>query len=138
MDRMGLKSAFRLTIVILISFILFSCASKTTSKSGNFSAQITDKPLTFCNPINVNVGSQRVGRMGEPVVVLYKDDYYLFTGSGYYYSDNMRDWTLVNAPNYPRGVPSAGSIAGRGVRCRLPPRLRGGGQTGRHDCGGLF
>ena len=106
MDRKTLKASIQLALVLLITCTLFSCTSKTTGKSGAFSVQITDKPLTFCNPINVVVGSQRVGRMGEPVVVLYKDDYYLFTGSGYYYSDNMRDWTFVNAPNFPRGVPS--------------------------------
>ena len=110
MNRKTLETSIQLAIVVLITCTLFSCMPGTSGSSGNsesFSVQITDKPLTFCNPINVNTGSQRAGRMGEPVVVLYKDDYYLFTGSGYYYSNNMRDWTFVNAPNYPRGVPSA-------------------------------
>jgi hypothetical protein len=93
----------------MITCTLSSCISHTSDKSKTFSVRIKDKPLTFCNPINVTVGSQRVGRMGEPVVVLHQDDYYLFTGGGYYYSNNMRDWTFVNAPNYPRGVPSAAS-----------------------------
>lgn len=68
--------------------------------------QITDKPLTYCNPINLSVGSERARRAGEPIVTLYKDDYYLFVtgGRGYWYSDNMRDWTYVSAPNFPGGV----------------------------------
>ena len=56
--------------------------------------------MTFCNPLTLSVGSERARRAGEPVVVLYKDDYYLFItgGRGYWYSGNMRDWTYVDAP----------------------------------------
>ena len=107
MNIMTLKTIILLAIVALISCTSFSCISGTSDKSGTFAVRITDKPLTFCNPLNVTVGSERVGRMGEPVIVLYQDDYYLFTGSsGYWYSYNMRDWAYVNAPSFPRGVPS--------------------------------
>jgi hypothetical protein len=64
--------------------------------------------MTFCNPFNLSVGSERARRAGEPVIVLYKNDYYLFItgGRGYWYSGNMRDWTYVNVPSFPGGCPS--------------------------------
>ncbi len=107
MNERTWKMAFRLTAVALMACTSFSCAAHTTNKAQTFSVRIADKPLTFCNPLNIVVGSERVRRMGEPVVVLYKDDYYLFAGgSGYWYSGNFRDWAYVNAPTFPRGIPS--------------------------------
>jgi xylan 1,4-beta-xylosidase len=123
MNRRTLKMAFRLTAVVLIACTSFSCASHTRNKSGTFSVRIADKPLTFCNPLNIVVGSERVRRMGEPVVVLYKDDYYLFAGgSGYWCSNNMRDWTYVNAPAFPRGVPSVATDGKTLYACAMNAR----------------
>lgn len=84
-----------------------SC-SKSPDKLVDFSVRIKDKPLTFCNPINISTGSERARRSGEPIVLIYKDDYYLFItgGGGYYYSANFRDWTYVVSRTFPRGVPS--------------------------------
>jgi xylan 1,4-beta-xylosidase len=102
-----LKTTILPTLVALMSCTLFTGAAGPQEKPSTFDVQIKDKPLTFCNPINVVTGSERVGRLGEPVVVLYKGDYYLFAGGiGYWYSSNMRDWVHVNAPAFPRGVPS--------------------------------
>ena len=65
-------------------------------------------PLTFCNPIDLVVGSERARRGGEPVVLIFEDEYYLFvTGSrGYWCSENFRDWTYIDAPTFPGGVVS--------------------------------
>ena len=95
MNKMTSKTAIRLAIVMLITCTSFSCASKNTEESGSFSVRITDKPMTFCNPLNVVVESERARRAGEPVVVLHQDDYFLFItgGRGYWFSDNLRDWT---------------------------------------------
>ena len=108
MNITTLKIIIRLTIVTLMACTLFSCSSNTSDKSETFSVRVIDKPLTFCNPLNVAVGSERARRAGEPVVVLHKDDYYLFItgGRGYWYSYNMRDWTYVDAPDFPGGCPS--------------------------------
>jgi hypothetical protein len=117
---MILKTLGRLVIVTLVSLSLFSCGSGNPEKSNetnkpavaekstDFTVRITDKPLTFCNPLNIAVGSERARRAGEPVVVLHKDDYYLFLtgGGGYWYSGNMRDWTYVDAKGLPWGCPS--------------------------------
>ncbi len=104
-----LKTVILLVIVIFItstSCNQVSDNSENSVQSEDFTVQITDKPLTFCNPLNVIVDSQRARRGGEPIVILYEDDYYLFvTGTrGYWYSNNMRDWTYVDAPNFPGGV----------------------------------
>jgi len=107
---MHLRSLTTITPLAVLSFLsctLVNAASGPPEKATAFEVQTKDKPLTYCNPLNVVAGSERIGRLGEPVVVLYKGDYYLFAGgNGYYYSSNMRDWTLVNAPGFPRGIPS--------------------------------
>ena len=65
--------------------------------------QIKDKPMTYCNPLTL----PGVLRAGEPIVLIYNEDYYLFiTGyRGYWVSPNMRDWSYIDAPNFPGGVP---------------------------------
>jgi hypothetical protein len=77
---------------IAIGCLLFSAASGAQEPAKSFEVQVKDKPLTFCNPLNINAGSERIGRLGEPVVVLFKGDYYLFAGgAGYYVSPNLRE-----------------------------------------------
>ena len=78
------------------------------------------------NPINLSVGSERARRAGEPVVVMYKGDYYLSItgGRGYWHSANFRDWTYVSAPDFPGGCPS---VAIRG------DTMYASGDKGLHD-----
>lgn len=66
------------------------------------------KLQTFCNPLNLNYrfsiekyDSHRTA--ADPLIVLYKDDYYLFASKsgGYWYSNDLRDWTFVE----PQGLP---------------------------------
>ncbi len=66
-------------------------------------AQPSGKPLTFCNPLSLDFGLEESRRVGEPVVVLYRNDYYLFIqgAEGYWYSGNLRDWTYVEPVNLP-------------------------------------
>ncbi len=63
---------------------------------------------TFCNPLDLLAGNERACRGGEPVVIIYQDDYYLFvTGRrGYWISPDFQKWQYVNAPNFPGGVVS--------------------------------
>jgi len=66
-------------------------------------------PRTFCNPLNLeyrfqlDTPSRR--EAADPLIVLYKNDYYLFASvsGGYWYSSNLRDWTFVaiQAPTLP-------------------------------------
>lgn len=74
--------------------------------SGGIFAQT--KPQTFCNPLNLNYSFTSVGgtnhrTAADPLITLYKNDYYLFASAsgGYWFSDDMRDWTFVE----PKGLP---------------------------------
>ena len=58
---------------------------------------------TFANPLDVVVGNEPAIRGGEPVVIIFEDNYFLFVSHrrGYWYSQDFRDWTYVDAPGYP-------------------------------------
>ena len=76
---------------------------------------------TFANPLDVVVGNERAIRGGEPVVLIYQDDYYLFVShrKGYWYSNDFQDWTYVDAPNYPAGVVSVVEMDGQLIGCSM-------------------
>ena len=76
---------------------------------------------TFCNPLDVVVGNERAVRGGEPVVLIFQDDYYLFVShrKGYWYSPDFQDWTYVDAPNYPGGVVSVVEMDGQLIGCSM-------------------
>jgi len=120
-----IKSLKTITHVAAIAMgcFLFSAAPGARAQTKSFEVQIKDKPLTFCNPLNINAGSERIGRLGEPVVVLFKGDYYLFAGgAGYYVSPNLRDWTLVTSPSFPRGIPSVATDGNTLYACAMNAR----------------
>jgi len=108
MYKMTQKTLLLLAVMMIAIASSCSRATDSTGKPENFTVTITDNPMTFCNPISISVGTERARRAGEPVVVLFKDDYYLFItgGRGYWYSGNFRDCTYVNAPDFPGGCPS--------------------------------
>ncbi|HVO72665.1 MAG TPA: family 43 glycosylhydrolase [Ignavibacteriaceae bacterium] len=64
-------------------------------------AQPAATPKTFCNPMNLNyrfmVDAVDAREAADPVMVLFKGDYYLFASrsGGYWTSPNLRDWTLI-------------------------------------------
>ena len=125
MNKMTLKAVILFAIVALVSWTLLSCVSEKSVPSEDFTVQITDKPLTFCNPLSIVVESERARRLGEPVIVLHQDYYYLFTGGGgYWCSDNMRDWTYISAPDFPWGCPAVISDG---------EKLIASGDKSRHD-----
>ncbi len=99
------------TLVALASFLASPQASaqkRKADKQPKAHQTLAEGPLTFCNPIDLIAGSERARRGGEPVVLIFEDEYYLFvTGSrGYWCSDNFRDWTYIDAPSFPGGVVS--------------------------------
>ncbi|MFN8208973.1 MAG: family 43 glycosylhydrolase [Bacteroidales bacterium] len=63
--------------------------------------QPVDGARTFCNPLNLNyrfmVDAVDAREAADPVIVLYKDDYYLFASrsGGYWTSPDLRSWTLI-------------------------------------------
>lgn len=60
-----------------------------------------ESPQTFCNPLNLNyrfmVDAIDAREAADPVIVLFKDDYYLFASrsGGYWTSPDLRNWTLI-------------------------------------------
>ncbi len=124
MIKFSLIPATLLTVLGFTGAVSCGRVSDNTANSvgqGDFTVQITDKPLTFTNPLNIVVGSERARRGGEPVVLIYNDEYYLFvTGSrGYWYSGNFRDWTYVDAPTFPGGVVSVIVKDGKMYACSM-------------------
>ena len=80
--------------------------------------------VTFCNPLDIFAGNERSGRGGEPVVVVYQDDYYLFISHrrGYWFSQDFQNWTYVDAPNFPGGVVSVVEMEGTLYACSMNNR----------------
>jgi len=76
---------------------------------------------TFANPLDVIIGNERAYRGGEPVVIIFEDDYYLFVShrKGYWYSPDFQNWTYVDAPNYPGGVVSVVEYKGQLIGCTM-------------------
>lgn len=75
---------------------------------------------TFCNPLNISnrftldKPSRRAA--ADPVIVLYKDIYYLFAtaSGGYWYSKDMLQWSFVTTEDLPfeKDAPAASVING--------------------------
>jgi xylan 1,4-beta-xylosidase len=83
-------------ITVVVSFILLS-----------FQASAQNKPLTYCNPINLDYGYTPIPNFSEqgkhratadPVIVNFKGDYYLFSTNqwGYWWSSDLSDWKFVS------------------------------------------
>ena len=82
--------------LLLVSFFLFSCAENK---------QVTEQQTTFCNPMNLDYGwgcfqkrEKNARTAADPVIVLFKDKYYLFTTmdiGGYRVSDDLITWKDV-------------------------------------------
>jgi xylan 1,4-beta-xylosidase len=90
------------TAVILFLFFL-------TTSNNVFSQNppLGGKGATYCNPINIDYGYTPIPNFSEwgrhratadPVIVLYKDDYYLFSTNqwGYWWSSDMLNWNFVS------------------------------------------
>ena len=97
-------------------FLLVSFALMALSISA-----LAQNKETFCNPLDLVVGQERSYRGGEPVVLVYDNDYFLFVShrKGYWYSPDFKDWTYVDAPNYPGGVVSVVEMDGTLYGCSM-------------------
>ena len=81
----------------LLSILILFCAVQYTNA----------QQKTFCNPINIDYGYTPIPNFSEqgrhratadPVIVLFKDNYYLFSTNqwGYWYSSDMLNWKFVS------------------------------------------
>lgn len=82
---------------ILLSYLLLLLCGNTFSQ----------KQKTYCNPINIDYGYTPIPNFSEwgrhratadPVITLYKGDYYLFSTNqwGYWWSSDMLNWNFVS------------------------------------------
>ena len=92
----------KLLLILLIIPLGISCQD-----SHQIEAKIAQFPKTFCNPVNLNYrfmkidGGQGIREAADPVVVSFKDNYYLFASksSGYWYSNDFSNWEHVFIPD---------------------------------------
>lgn len=84
--------------------ILLLCSCNTQEP---IQTKINEHPTTFCNPLNLNYrfmkidGGEGIREAADPVVIQFKDLYYLFASksSGYWYSSDFNSWTHVVIPD---------------------------------------
>lgn len=73
----------------------------------SLAAQQSKTERITTNPLNLSYRFQTEGvcrrEAADPVIVLFNDNYYLFAShsSGYWYSDNLKDWEYVKTRNLP-------------------------------------
>ena len=75
---------------------------------------------TFCNPLNISYRFQLTKpsrrTAADPVIVLYKDNYFLFAtaSGGYWYSNDLLQWTFITTKDLPfeKDAPSISVING--------------------------
>jgi xylan 1,4-beta-xylosidase len=75
---------------------------------------------TFCNPLNISYRFQLTKpsrrTAADPVIVLYKDNYYLFAtaSGGYWYSKDLLKWNFITTEDLPfeKDAPSVTVING--------------------------
>ena len=89
------------TVLLLLSFLSFS--QKVFSQN----PPLGGRGATYCNPINIDYGYTPIPNFSEwgrhratadPVIVLYKNDYYLFSTNqwGYWWSSDMLNWNFIS------------------------------------------
>lgn len=87
-----MKTALQLTMLMALALASLDAAADP---------QDDQALLTFCNPLNLEYrfapGKPSRRMAADPVIVLFKDSYYLFsTGSSeYWYSPDLVNWTLI-------------------------------------------
>ena len=91
--RSGILATLLSSVLLLLCFFI--------------SSHLLAQQKTYCNPINIDYGYTPIPNFSEwgrhratadPVIVLYKNDYYLFSTNqwGYWWSSDMLNWTFVS------------------------------------------
>ncbi|TAL46863.1 MAG: xylosidase [Chitinophagaceae bacterium] len=94
-------------VAIRSSALLLLCFFLQFHKVFSQNHPLGDRGTTYCNPININYGYSPIPNFSEwgrhratadPVIVLYKGDYYLFSTNqwGYWWSSDMLNWNFVS------------------------------------------
>ena len=122
-----MKTALHLLVLIAMTLTLVSQTAVADPKD-------SQALLTFCNPVNLEYrftpGKPSRRMAADPVIVLFKDRYFLFsTGSSeYWYSSDLVNWTLIpedisELPDHP----TAPAVTVVGNEVYFIPSSRGSG-----------
>jgi hypothetical protein len=93
--------------------LALACLLASASALGGQQSRTT----TFANPIDIDYRFMPSGvsrrEAADPLITLFGDDYFLFASKsgGYWYSPDMRDWTLVVREGYKGDPCEAGHVA---------------------------
>ncbi len=93
--------AIRSSALLLLSFFVVHYSATAQSSSS------VSKATTYCNPVNIDYGYTPIPNFSEwgrhratadPVIVTYKNDYYLFSTNqwGYWWSSDMLNWKFIS------------------------------------------
>jgi len=99
----NILATLRSAVVLLLSILFFTnvIGQKPSPVGGS------EQAATYCNPLNLDYGYTPIpnfanwGRhraTADPVIVNYKNDYYLFSTNqwGYWWSNNMLNWKFIS------------------------------------------
>jgi xylan 1,4-beta-xylosidase len=98
----SIKQSMKLPSLVLLLFCLLQI-----HKAFSQNPPLGGRGATYCNPINIDYGytpipnfseSGRHRATADPVIVLYKGDYYLFSTNqwGYWWSSDMLHWNFIS------------------------------------------
>jgi xylan 1,4-beta-xylosidase len=104
-----MKKAYKFTLPILLFLMIFNnniFAQKTTIPGKTEWFDPNKLATTYCNPINIGYNYTTQNHNGipesrrssaDPVIITYKNEYYLFATNqaGYFWSKDMSDWKFV-------------------------------------------
>ena len=91
----------------MFGVLLLAVAGSGCSSRPDIEAKVSDRPKTFCNPLNLDYrfmlidGGEGIREAADPVVVSYKDHYLLFASksSGYWISTDFVAWQHIIIPD---------------------------------------
>ena len=113
MKKIFCLSSFKLRLNIVASALggsttlLLLCFLSFSQNVFSQNPPLGDRGATYCNPINIDYGYTPIPNFSEwgrhratadPVIVLYKNDYYLFSTNqwGYWWSSDMLNWNFIS------------------------------------------
>lgn len=91
----------------LIASTVIVCTLSSCTPDTSIRTCVAKHPKTFCNPLNLDYrfmvidGGNGIREAADPVVIPFKDKYFLFASksSGYWHTSDFRNWTHVIIPD---------------------------------------
>lgn len=104
---LNIVATLRSTALLLLSVVLHHSVTIAQSSMRSNQPGVEAGASTYCNPINIDYGYTPIPNFSEwgrhratadPVIVNYKNDYYLFSTNqwGYWWSSDMLHWNFIS------------------------------------------